>query len=495
MTKLWAHQLDGVRRLEQPGPYGLFFGMGAGKTRTALEYVRTSNHLLILVVMPKSVLDDYVWPREIQRMGDEYLDETHHTFDKTYYWRPGMNVVNLLQGTARTKANLVKQMTTRTRSFPIICFVNYESVWRGDLGKAILATPWDCVILDEAHRIKAAGSTVSKWFAMLQRHWPNAKRIALSGTPTPNSPLDAYGLYRWLDPTIFGTRYNDFQNRYAQMGGFNNMQVLYYRNQDELRERMCSIAHFVTTSEVIDLPATHHVYRWTNFENAEQRRIYDELDEEFITEVKGPADAAAMTIMADNTLVKALRLQQFTSGFSQVTAHLGLPVPFSKAKMNLLNEVLDELPRSEYKPDLLDKSRMVTRIQPVVIFCRFIHDIDEIAALCRKRGLRYGEYSGRRKQLDDWRLYKFEVLIIQMQSGSEGIDLTHAAYTIYYSKAMGYGLYEQSLARIHRPGQYSPVTYVHLGVRNTIDAVMEKALSEKMELIDYIRAYGRGDSS
>jgi SNF2 family DNA or RNA helicase len=56
-----------------------------------------------------------------------------------------------------------------------------------------------------------------------------------------------------------------------------------------------------------------------------------------------------------------------------------------------------------------------------------------------------------------------------MQAGSEGISLVRARYAVYYSTGFSLGLYLQSRARLHRPGQTRPVVYYHLVVRDTVD--------------------------
>ena len=52
--------------------------------------------------------------------------------------------------------------------------------------------------------------------AQLARQVP--VRIGLSGTPFPESPLDAYGVCRFLDPTLFPSSYGAFERHYAIKG-------------------------------------------------------------------------------------------------------------------------------------------------------------------------------------------------------------------------------------------------------------------------------------
>src|SRR5699024_4796093 len=95
---------------------------------------------------------------------------------------------------------------------------------------------------------KAAGSKVSKYLAMLGRRV--RYKMCLSGTAMANSPLDVYGQYRFLDPTIFGTNHYYFLQRYAILGGPERRFVVGYKNQKELKEKFQSIAYSCRMSDV-----------------------------------------------------------------------------------------------------------------------------------------------------------------------------------------------------------------------------------------------------
>ncbi len=72
---------------------------------------------------------------------------------------------------------------------------------------------------------------------------------------------------------------------------------------------------------------------------------------------------------------------------------------------------------------------------------------------------------------------------VQIQSGGVGIDLTRAAYAVYYSIGFGLGDYEQSLARLHRPGQSRKTHYYHLIAEDTVDRRLYGALEKRKDLI------------
>jgi SNF2 family DNA or RNA helicase len=84
------------------------------------------------------------------------------------------------------------------------------------------------------------------------------------------------------------------------------------------------------------------------------------------------------------------------------------------------------------------------------------------------------------------------VLAVQIDSGGLGVDLTRARYAIYYSLGFSLGSYEQSLARIHRPGQTRPVEYIHLLVKGTVDEKVMAALAARADVVKAVLQQLRG---
>src|SRR5690606_4111181 len=108
------------------------------------------------------------------------------------------------------------------------------------------------IIADESHRIKTPSAQQSK--AMRRLGKLAAYRLLLTGTPVTQNPLDIWSQYAVLDEGIFGRSFYAFRNRYAIMGGYNNHQVVGYKNLDELVEKAHRIAFRITRSECLDLP-------------------------------------------------------------------------------------------------------------------------------------------------------------------------------------------------------------------------------------------------
>jgi len=316
------------------------------------------------------------------------------------------------------------------------------------------------LLVHNCHKIKAPAGRCSKFMAKLKA----VRKVGLSGTPLPHSPLDAYAQYRFLDPGIFGTSFVRFRAHFAVLGGFENHQVIGYQNEQEFNELFYSIAHRVKKEDVLDLPPVIHEPRIIDLGDT-ARKAYDELEKQFI------ADVGEGIITAANALARLIRLQQITSGFAKLET--GTEMPIDTGKAEALADILDDLEQSD----------------PLVVFCRFRRDLETVQQISEKAERKCFELSGSINELAEWKAATGgEVLAVQIQAGGLGIDLTRSAYACYYSLGFSLGDYEQSMARLHRPGQKRSVTYLHLVARKTVDEKVYKALKQRKTVIESILA-------
>jgi SNF2 family DNA or RNA helicase len=216
---------------------------------------------------------------------------------------------------------------------------------------------------------------------------------------------------------------------------------------------------------VQDLPEKVFIRKTTTLSD-KAYKTYKELENEFYTEVEG------QQITALNVLTKLLRLQQITGGY--LPDDEGKVHKIDDNKRKLLADVLEDIDSKE----------------PLVIFARFHNDMNEIANVCDKAGLSWCELSGRINQLKDFQRGDYDVIIVQIKSGGVGVDLTRARYALYYSIGHSLGDYQQSLKRVHRPGQDRTTYFIHLVVEGTVDVKVEKALVNKKEIIDEVLQKG-----
>ena len=433
----------------------LNMAMGAGKSKVAIDLVANQgNWANVLILCPKSVLG--VWRREIERHFPAAAG-TH-------------SVCILEKGTSANKAEQFRDYFEYDEADFRFVIVNYETAWRPALHDLLLSHRWQWSILDESHRIKMPAGKAA-WFAKAVGA-KSDRKLCLTGTPMPHSPLDIYAQFRYLKPDVFGTNFARFRADYAVMNPVYKGKVDYFVNQDHLSELFHANAYTCTAEQALaDLPAA--VHQDVPFDlTPKSRNTYDELENLFYTEVDEG------TVNAGNALVKLLRLQQVTSGFVTAEDDDG-------------NKSISEL--GEEKADLLSDLLEDLAGERVVVFCRFQRDLDIVQAMAFKHKMQFGELSGRRRDaIDEHSCLApgVEVAAVQLQSGGVGIDLTGASVGIYYSLNYSLGDFDQSQARLVRPGQSEHVRFFHLVGNKTIDQKVYRALKARRNVVDAVLIKG-----
>ncbi len=456
---LFAHQIRAANMAlirfsgsRSSAGFGLLFEMGCGKTLTAIAIMgalyRKRKIARVLVVAPSSVCS--VWPHDLD------------AFAAFPY------AVQVLLGEKEKRLEALDKLTRcpDTANRLLIAVINYESTHREGIFEALESYAADLIICDESQRIKTPTASQSK--ALHKLGDAAAYKLILSGTPIQNSALDLYSQYRFLDPSVFGTNFYAFRNRYCQMGGYGGRQVVGCKNTEQLIQKEHSIALRVTKAECLDLPQQTFLRRYVPFSPA-VRQLYDQFAKASRAELEGGGSITATTV-----LTRLLRLMQLTGGFTQADDSARAR-PMGTAKMDALEDILDDY--------------VLETGQKLVVFARFRAEIAAIEnLLCKKQiqhGCIYGEIPMEQRGaiVEDFQQNPdTKVFVAQIQTAGLGITLHAASAAVFYSLDFNYANYAQALARIHRIGQHRPVTYIHLLVENSIDDKVLAALERKEDL-------------
>jgi SNF2 family DNA or RNA helicase len=438
-TKSWRHQRIGFHFARQLDAAYLAFAMGGGKSKVAIDLLRTRGAKRVLIVCPHSVAG--VWPRQIAQ----------------HWGADSPRVLMLDRGASTKRASMLSEALDSWPS--VVAVVNYDVTWREPLRSELLGTIWDAAVLDEAHRIKAPGGSQSLFCLRLR---DRAKyRLCLSGTPMPHSPLDIYAQYRFLDPGIFGASFVRFRGRYALMGGFQGREIIGWQRRDELAAKLSTLMYRVEDLAELELPDSTEEVLSVELSRAE-RLPYQYMEQNLVLSLQN-----GLEISSPNCLVKLLRLQQLAGGFIHDGCS-GEGTRFGDSKEKALLDFLEDIN------------------EPVVVCCRFREDLRAVQRTAEKLGRKYGEVSGERNDISG----KWEgdemVLGVQIQAGGLGIDLTRARICVLYSTGFSLGDYLQFRARVLRPGQTRPVSYYHLVARDTVEETISESLREKQDIIESV---------
>ena len=392
----------------------------------------------VLVVSPLSITG--VWSEEFKKFaGFDYIAVP-------------------LEGSSTKKIDTLRHM----KGTPLqVVIVNYESAWR--LEKELMEFNADIVVVDEMHKIKTHNTRQSK--AIHKFGAKASYKIGLTGTVITNKAIDVFSQYKFINPSIFGQSFYVFRNKYFNMVGYGNYTPVLKKNMEqELIDKIHSIAFRVTKAECLDLPETIDIVRPIDLE-ASAARIYKDLVKESYAELTGGE------ISVTNVLTKLLRLSQLTGGFIGADDSDTVKC-VSTAKLDALEDIIDEALNEDKK---------------VVVIARFVAELKAICKLLEKKKIQYSLIMGGVKDRD-LQVEQFQkdtnvkVFVGQIATAGLGITLTAASTMVFYSLDYSMSNFEQTKARIHRVGQKKNCSYIYLTAKGTVDEKVLKALQNKADL-------------
>ena len=462
---LFDHQRDGWKKAVNEmvfggGGYGLLYEMGCGKTLTAIAVAGTLYQMgmlkRVLIVAPASVCS--VWPREFQQFAD-FPHECH-----------------VLNGSTAQRREHLERMANSHPDALQVAIINYEGAWRipDTATKTNLMRRFNpgLIICDESHRIKKHTAKQSRYIHIAGSDADF--RMILTGTPVQNNPLDFFSQYLFLDPTVFGQSFMKFRSRYAVMGGYavhgKPVQIVGYRNLDELTAKAYTCASRVTKAECLDLPAQTYETRYVDMSPAGMK-LYKEMKRESI------AWLGENPVTASNVLSRLLILQRLTGGYIRADDEEQAR-QVDTAKLDALEDIVLDLDDAGEK---------------CVVFVRFLDELHAITDMLEKHSIKYSAIYGdvpqeeRGKQVAAFQENpRVRVFVAQIDTAGLGITLTAARVAVFYSPTWNYASYQQALARTHRIGQKAECHYIHLVCPGTVDEDVMEALDNKKSLADMV---------
>ena len=217
---------------------------------------------------------------------------------------------------------------------------------------------------------------------------------------------------------------------YAILGGFQNHQIVGYKHLAELVEKAHSIAYRIRIDEAVDLPEFVEEVRPVKLEQNAQK-VYDGIEKDSFAELMNGE------ITTRNVLTQLLRLSQITGGF--VGNDDGDDAErLSTAKLDALEDVIDSCMEAK-----------------VIVFARFVPEIDAIARVLRKKNIGYALIKGDVKDRAE------QVSAFQTDPDTKGASGSYrppawgspsqqAASACTTRPDFSYANYQQSMARVRR---------------------------------------------
>jgi SNF2 family DNA or RNA helicase len=322
----------------------------------------------------------------------------------------------------------------------------------------IINAKFDLIVVDEANAYKNVHTKRWKILASVIR--PETWVWMLTGTPASQSPTDAYGLAKLINPTGVPKFFGAFRDMVLQK--ITQFKWIPKPSSERVVHQVLQPAIRYTKEECLDLPDMTYVTREVPL-SAQQNKFYEAIRNNMMTV------AAGEEITTVNAAVNLNKLLQLSCG--AVYSDSGEIVAFdAKNRMTALLEVIEE---ASHK---------------VIVFAPFKHAIEIIAEEMRKNKIPaeiiHGGVSAT-KRTEIFSRFQTEdnprVLIIQPQAAAHGVTLHAANVVVWWGPITSIETYLQANARVHRAGQRNPCTVVHLQ-GSPVEKRVYKMLSEKVDI-------------
>lgn len=432
--KPMAHQIETAAFLTLHKKAFVFSEPGTGKTLSALwaaDYLMTRGDVRrCLILCPLSIMQS-AW------MGDLNSSIIHRSAVVAHHSQASRRI----------------EMVQQSYEFVI---TNYDGL-NLIANEVINDGRFDLIIVDEANAYKTI--TTKRWKALKSLITPTTHLWMLTGTPASQSPADAYGLAKLVNPEgvpKFFTAWRDkVMQKLTQFKWIPKPSA-----PDEVHHALQPAIRF-TKAQCLDLPPVMTMTREVPL-TPQQAKYYNLLKDRMMVQ------AAGETITAVNAAAGVSKLLQISCGAAYTDDKE--VVEFDSApRLAVLEEILEETSRK------------------VIIFALFRSTISTIHSYLTKKGIAaeciHGDVPPT-KRADIIRRFQTDkyprVLVMQPQASAHGITLTAADTVVFYGPLMSVEQYTQCIARADRKGQDSDkVTVVHIQ-GSPIEKKMFKVLQAKV---------------
>ena len=449
LYKPFDHQLTTAEFLAVNPRCFVFNEQGTGKTASAAwaaDYL-LRNKLITraLVVCPVSIMDT-AWRADLFRIL------MHRS-------------VGIAQGTRQQREKVI----AGDYEFVIINFDGVKTV-----REALAAGGFDLVIIDEASQVKTA--TTDRWKSLNSLITPTTWVWSMTGTPAAQSPLDAYGLAKMVNPAAVPRFFSAWRDQV--MVKITQYKWMPKAQATQMVRAVLQPAIRFTKEECLDLPDQLYTTREVPL-TAQQQKYYETLRKQMV------ANTSGVQITAANAAGQLNKLLQVATGSAY--ADDGQVVDFDIT--NRVEELMDVITGSSHK---------------TLVFIPYRHALDRLEIELNNRRLALigsqpdsyevahihgGTPATQRAEIiksfqtED----RIRVLLLVPQAASHGITLTRADQIVWWGPVSSVETYLQANARAHRAGQTNKVTVTHLQgspVERRMYAALQGNVDRHLDLVE-----------
>ena len=344
---------------------------------------------------------------------------------------------------------------------PFFTLTNYEQVLR-DVSLINTVLRPDCIVLDEAQRIKNWDTQTAQAVKQLQSRYA----FVLTGTPLENRIDEVYSLMSILDPQVLGPLFR-FNREFYVLNASGRPEG--YKNLQHLRERIKPYLLRRRKAEVEkELPDRTDRTVFVTME-PEQRSRYA-VHEERVARLVAQARTRALSKPESERLQRELSMMRMVCD-----------TPY------ILDEGCRVCPKLDEVQSLLESALSSPGVK-VLIFSEWERMLLLVQGLCRQMGLDFAWHTGsvpQQKRRSEILRFKNDPacrVFVSTDTGGLGLNLQQASVVINCDLPWSPARLEQRVARAWRKHQVRNVTVVNLVAEESIEARMVETLARKRAL-------------
>ena len=338
---------------------------------------------------------------------------------------------------------------------------------------AVLARPWDLVIVDEAHTLK---NHRTESYALVER-LKTRFLLLLTATPVENRVEELYNLVSLLRPGHLGGR-AEFVRRFANGGG-----RISEAGRAELRGLLAEV--MVRNTRALSGVALPPRFARTLLvaPGAEEHGLYEAL----------AGALRSLAVDGRHRQLLSLLLQEAGSSPFAVRGTLGrlladgaLPEPIRHALAGAV-ELAGGATGSEKASALL--RALAAAPAPAIVFTRFRGTLGFLAEVLGRAGVRFERLDGdvpvaaRAAAVERCREGG---VLLATDVGSEGLNLQFCHRLVNFDLPWNPMRIEQRIGRLHRIGQTEPVEVLNLCLAGSIEERILTVLDERINLFELV---------
>lgn len=411
----------------------VFNEAGTGKTSAAAwaaDYLMNQGRVKrVLVVCPVSIMDT-AW------RSDLFKTVMHRT-------------VAIAQGSREKRAAIING----GYEFVIINFDGVKVVTA-----ELAAGGFDLIIVDEANAVKSV--TTDRWKALASLLKPTTRLWMMTGTPASQSPLDAYGLAKLVNPESVPKFLGSFRDKV--MLKINQYKWVPRQESKNIVHEILQPAIRFTKAECLDLPDLLYSNREVPL-TPQQAKYYNALKQQMMTIAAGEEITAVNAASMLNKLLQVSQGAVYTDNKEIVEFDV----------TNRFNELVEVIEQTDNK---------------VLVFIPYRHTLQMVENSLLKQGYTVQTIHGGVSATTRAEIIKeFQtedeprILLLVPQATAHGITLTRADQVVWWGPVASTEIYLQANSRAHRAGQTNHVTVTHLQ-GSPVEKRMYVMLQNKIDL-------------